>query len=146
MNLPPKVAAWVAIGRAQSKHGRVTDNSAAWQRILRVDSVRRGLAVALAEDAETNWDGDLICAVLEAQDGNVSGISRGDARKFFPEGWQFPTLTDEEKSIATAAKKIRDAENAIRAAEYAAKLAAPKKVEVNEPHTKYDNNPGHGVW
>ena len=146
MNLPPKVAAWVAHGRTQTSWGEVRDNSAAWQKVLRIDSVRRGLAAALADEAERNWDGDIVCAVLEAQDGNISGISRGDARKFFPEGWQFPTITDEEKAIADAAEAIRDAENAIRAAEYAAKLAAPKKVEVNEPHAKYDDNPGNGVW
>ena len=144
--LPPKVAAWVAIGRTQNAHGEVSDNSAAWQRVVRVDSVRRGIAAALAEEAEINWAGSIVCAVSEAQDGNVSGISRVDARKYFPEGWQFPTLTDEEKAIATAAEKIRAAESASRAAEYAAELAAPKKVEVTEPHTKYDNNPGNGVW
>ena len=145
MNLPPKAAAWVAQGRTQNEHGGVSDNSAVWQRVLRVDSVKRGIASALAEDAEINWGGDIVCAVLEAQDGNISGISRGDARKFFPEGWQFPILTEEEKVIATAAKAIRDAENAIRDAEYAAKLAAPK-VEINEPHTKSEDNPGNGVW
>ena len=144
--LPPKVAAWVAIGRTQNAHGGVSDNSAAWQRVLRVDSVRRGIAAALAEEAEINWAGSIVCAVSEAQDGNISGISPRDARKFFPDGWQFPTLTDEEKAIATAAEKIRAAENAIRAAEYAAKLAEPKNSEVTEPHTKYDNNPGNGVW
>lgn len=146
MNLPPKVAAWAAQGRTQNAYGCVTDNSAVWQRVLRVDSVKGGIADALAEDAEINWGGDLICAVSEAQDGNISGVSRGDARKFFPEGWQFPTLTDEEKAIAAEAKEIRDAENAIRGAEYAAKLAAPKKVEVNEPHAKYDDNAGNGGW
>ena len=144
--MPPKVAAWVAIGRTQNAHGGVSDNSAVWERVLRVDSVRRGLAAALAEEAEMNWSGNVVCAVLEAQDGNVSGISRVDARKYFPEGWQFPTLTDEEQKIREDAEKIRAAENAIRAAEYAAKLAEPKNSEVTEPHTKYDNNPGNGVW
>ena len=144
--LPPKTAAWAAQGRTQNAHGEVSDNSAAWQRVLRVDSVRRGLAAALAEEAEINWGGNIVSAVLEAQDGNISGISPRDARKFFPDGWQFPTLTDEEKAIATAAEKIRAAENAIRAAEYAAELAAPKKVEVSEPHTKYDQSSGNGVW
>jgi len=144
--LPPKVAAWVAIGRTQNAHGGVSDNSAVWERVLRVDAVRRGIAAALAEEAEINWAGSIVCAVLEAQDGNVSGISRVDARKYFPEGWQFPTLTDEEQKIREDAEKIRAAENAIRAAEYAAKLAEPKNSEVTEPHTKYDNNPGNGVW
>ena len=145
MNLPPKVAAWAAQGRTQNAHGGVSDNSAVWERVLRVDSVRRGLAAALAEEAEMNWSGNVVCAVLEAQDGNVSGISRVDARKFFPDGWQFPTLTDEEQKIREDAEKIRAAESARRAAEYAAKLAEPVKV-VSEPHTKYDQNPGNGVW
>lgn len=146
MIAPPKVAAWVAQGRTQNADGCVTDNSAAWQRVLRVDSVKRGIAALLAEDAEINWGGDVICAVLEAQDGNISGISRGDARKFFPEGWQFPTLTDEEKAILAAAEAVRKAEVDQRFADYAAKLAAPKKVEVTQPHTKFDENSGNGVW
>ena len=145
MKLPPNVAAWVAIGRTQNEHGSVSDRSAVWQRVLRVDSVKRGLAALLAEDAELNWSGDIVCAVLEAQDGNISGISRGDARKFFPEGWQYPTLTAEENAVLAAADAVHKAEVAQRAADYAEKLAAPI-TEVNQPHTKYDQNSGSGVW
>jgi hypothetical protein len=100
----------------------------------------------LAEDAQLNWSGDIVCAILEAQDGNISGISRGDARKFFPEGWQYPTLTPEEKAVLAAAEIARKAEVDQRAADYADKLAAPKTTEVNQPHTKYDQNSGSGVW
>lgn len=145
MTLPPKVAAWVAEGRTRKSHW-VTDNSAVWQRVLRVDSVKRGLAALLAEDAELNWSGDIVCAVFEAQDGNISGISRGDARKFFPEGWQYPTLTAEENAVFVAAEVARKAEVDQRASDYAAKLAAPKITEVNQPHTKFDQNSGSGVW
>ncbi len=144
--MPPKVAAWAAQGRTQNAHGCVTDNSAVWQRVLRVDSVKRGLAALLAEDAELNWSGDIVCAVLEAQDGNISGISRGDARKFFPEGWQYPTLTPEETSVLAAAEIARKAEVDQQFADYTAKLAAPKINEVNQPHTKFDENSGSGVW
>jgi hypothetical protein len=141
--LPPKVAAWAAQGRTQNEHGSVSDNSAVWQRVLRVDSVKPGLAALLAEDAQLNWSGDIVCAVLEAQDGNISGISRGDARKFFPEGWQYPTLTPEEKAVLAAAEIARKAEVDQRFADY---TAAPKITEVNQPHTKFDENSGSGVW
>jgi len=146
VNLPPKVAAWAAQGRTQNAHGWVTDNSAVWQRVLRVDSVKRGLAALLAEDAQLNWSGDIVCAVLEAQDGNISGISRWDARKFFPEGWQYPTLTPEEMAVLAASEVAYKVEVDQRASDYAAKLAAPKITEVNQPHTKFDQNSGSGVW
>jgi hypothetical protein len=114
--------------------------------VLRIDSVRRGLAVALADEAERNWDGDLICAVIEAQDGRVSGISRGDASRFFPEGWQYPTPTEAEKLLEQAAEAACKLEVAQQAADYAAKLAEPKQPEVNAPHFKYADNTGNGVW
>jgi hypothetical protein len=140
------VAAWAAQGRTQTSWGEVRDNSASWQKVLRGDSLKRGVADALADEAERNWDGDIVCAVLEAQDGNVSGISRIDASKFFPEGWQYPPLTEAEKLVEQAAEAASKLEVAQSAIAYAAKLAEPKRNEVNAPHSKYDDNLGNGVW
>lgn len=118
------------------------DNAQTLRSFERICSLRPHWREILIAEAESNWAGNIVSAVLEAQDGHVAGIEWREARKFFRNGWELTPATPEERAARIESDRL--------AAERAgAERAAAKTVNLVSnfaPHQKYDDCAGSGVW